>query len=157
MLSFGLQAPLLGADFSWEFVGLSPAYFRLGGTITGGERRLSSGSVGTRLIGGRLEGGVRASLDATGLGVGIGYRLGQARLSGHAEFPDQRAGRVSGVWGGPYLGLSSDTRLGGALTFKATAELGGVQLPVRGEVTGDHDVTVSGVWAGVGFSVGVSF
>lgn len=157
MLSFGLQAPLLGADLSWEVLRFSPVYVRLGATISGGETQLSSGVVGTRLIGGRFEGGLRANLESAGLGVGLGYRLGQARLAGYAEFSDQESGRVYGVWGGPYLGISSDTRLGSALTFKATLELGAVQLPVRGQVAGDRDVTVNGVWAGVGFLVGASF
>lgn len=157
ILSFGLEPPLLGGEGALEILMPQVVYFRLGGGAAANRRQFALGEVDSLLISFRAEAGARFPVGASGFGAGLGYRFGYARVRGKAKGADQLGGAVSGLWGGPYGAIFSDTRVGGRLTFRVGAELGGVLSPVVGTIDGQEDVSVAGLWGGVSALVGVAF
>lgn len=157
MMSFSLDPPAGGPTASVELFGLRPLYVLSGVSVHVGRRNFPSGYVTTRSLGGKVELGFRHVKERAGFALGGGYRLASVHLVGHSSEQSRTDGSVSGVFAGPYGTLATETRWGDSWSLRIHGELGVVQVPVRGEVSGDDDVAVDGAWVTLGISVGRFF
>jgi hypothetical protein len=123
----------------------------LGRDVELGSVRLVSGSLGARL-------GYTLRIADWALRFGAGQRTGFARVSGDGADASRAVG---GSVVGPFtmaLGyLALDTGGGGPFRAGLGAEIGGVLVPVRGQIENEDDFGVSGVWAALELRLLVAF
>jgi hypothetical protein len=114
-----------------------------------GRARLLSGSLGARL------GWTIAGRDLA-LTPGLGQRLGLARASAAAgDATAARADAVVAPWTASFAFVTFEAAAFGRYRIGVDAELGVVQLPVRGRIDRGDDVDVNGLWAALSALFGV--
>jgi hypothetical protein len=114
-----------------------------------GRARLVSGSVGARL------GWTIAGRDLA-LTPGLGQRLGLARASASVDDPAAaRADAVVAPWTASFAFMTFEAAAFGRCRIGVDAELGVVQVPVRGRIDRGDDVDVNGLWLSLSALFGV--
>lgn len=88
--------------------------------------------------------------------LGVGVRLGAARLSGK-PYQSESAYAGSGIapWGWPTAIGGLRLRPIGPIVIEASGELGYVVLPMAGAVGGVREVTIAGPWVGAQLGLGM--
>jgi len=113
----------------------------LGRDVDLGSVRLVTGSLGARL-------GYTLGMANWTLRFGAGQRSGLARVSGEgADASRALGGSVVGPFSTAFGYAALDTGGGGPFRAGLGAELGGVLLPVRGQIENEDDFGVDGLWA----------
>jgi hypothetical protein len=89
--------------------------------------------------------------------IGAGCDAGFASVTGHAEAPHARDGRVKGQWLSPYGFVGGSYRITPWLELGASLEAGWVMVPVVGQIQKTRDVRLDGPWAGLSLGVARPF
>ncbi len=88
--------------------------------------------------------------------LGLGYALGAASVSGHADAPRAFAGSTSGPWTAPFAFAGFVLALTKSLGLGAQGQWGWVTSPVVGDVTGARSVSLQGSWLSVQAGIALS-
>ncbi|HTA88223.1 MAG TPA: hypothetical protein VK745_01555 [Polyangiaceae bacterium] len=148
-----------GLGFSHDVGRLS---FGLGPALATGQRNFALGSVHVLAADLSLRLALRFPNRALPGEIGIGHALGLARVTGAAagaatnDAARVQSGYVTGAWAGPFLFGTLDVSVADPLFLEVAAQLGVVTFPVSGEVSGESDVKVAGLWSGVSLGLGLN-
>jgi hypothetical protein len=124
---------------------------RLDGLVLGATERTELGEVETTLGAASAQLGTGVTTEGWDLEAFLGYRLGEARITGHpreaeAPLPPANAGSIRGTFAGPVATLALARDLTGPLRLVLGFEAGWVVAPVRGRVDGGGDVLLDEAW-----------
>jgi hypothetical protein len=149
-----IMGPTMGAD--WKFLNAA----LLGGDLRAqwGQSNLTDSNVSWQLVSIAGYSGYVFSLEPIEISLVGGARVGQLKLKGEPKIEGTSGRSVTGLAGGPVVGLRLGTAVTGDLRVGADLELGYHLWSVRGNNDGGaHLMTVDGVWMSAALTVGWSF